>query len=103
MRPKTILEWLLLVFGGIVGIALLGVISVYILIGRDLSRTFDIAATEIAVPDDEANIAEGERLARLRGCYNGCHGKTTTGGVLIEMPDGTAVVAPDLAHAAQKY
>ena len=103
MRLKTILKWLLFVFAGIVGIALLGVAAVFVVIGHDLSRTFDVAATEIVVPDDDASIVEGERLARLRGCYNGCHGETINGGVLIELPDGTSVVTPDLALVAQKY
>jgi cytochrome c553 len=101
--PKNNIKMVAAGIWRIFGIALLGTIIVFILIGRDLSRTFDIATSEIAVPDDEAHITEGERLARLRGCYNGCHGKTTTGGVMIEMPDGTSVVAPDLPDVAQKY
>ena len=103
MRIKTILKWLLIGLGGIVGIALLGVAIIYVLMGSDLRRTFDVAGTAITVPDDMASIAEGERLTRLRGCNNGCHGKTTTGGVLFELPDGTRVVAPDLARAVREY
>ena len=82
---------------------LLAVAAIYVMIGSDLSQSFEVAGTEIAVPDDEASIAEGERLARLRGCYDGCHGKATTGSILIEMPDGTHIVAPDLGRAARKY
>jgi mono/diheme cytochrome c family protein len=103
MRVKTFLKWLLIGLGGIVGIALLGVAVIYVLLGSDLRRTFDVAGNTITVPGDMASIAEGERLTRLRGCNNGCHGKTTTGGVLFELPDGTRVVAPDLPRAVREY
>lgn len=103
MRVKAILKWLLIGLGGIVGIALLGVTVIYVLMGSELRRTFDIAGTAITVPDDIASIAEGERLARLRGCNGGCHGKTTTGSIFFDLPDGTRVVAPDLARAVRKY
>ena len=103
MRVKAILKWLLIGLGGIVGTALLAVAVIYVLMGSDLRRTFDVAGTAITVPDDMASIAEGERLTRLRGCNNGCHGKTTTGDVLFELPDGTRVVAPDLARAVREY
>ena len=103
MRIKTILKWLLYLVGGIVGIALLGVLTIYILIGNDLGRTFDAAGPAITIPDDEASVAEGERLAHVRGCYGGCHGKNTGGSIFMEMPDGTKIVAPDLGRSAQRY
>ena len=103
MRIRTILKWLLYLVGGIVGIALLGVLTIYVLIGNDLGRTFDIEGSTIAILDDDASIAEGERLAHVRGCYGGCHGKNTVGSIFMEMPDGTQIVAPDLGLAAQKY
>ncbi len=103
MRAKRILKWLLVGLGGIAGVGLLGVAVVYMNIGFDLSRTFDVEGTSIVVPDDATAIAEGERLARLRGCMGGCHGETVNGRVFFDMPDGTRVVAPDLALAAERY
>jgi len=102
MKAKIILKWIGISVGAIVGLALLGVATVYLMIGRDLSRTFDVALTEISVPGDLTSTTEGQRLARLRGCL-GCHGEKGTGQVFFEVPDGTKLVAPDLALAAQKY
>ena len=101
MRLKSIAKWLLAGLGAVVGIASLGVGVVYLIVGSDLRRTFDIAGIDIDVPDDSAAIAEGERLARIRGCMGGCHGETVNGRVFFEEPDGTRVIAPDLALAAQ--
>ena len=100
---KTALKWLLYGIGGILGIALAGIGVVYVLIGLDLGRTFDRAGASIAVPGDRATIAEGERLARLRGCMGGCHGEGVNGNVFFDVPDGTRVVAPDLGLIASSY
>lgn len=40
-------------------------------------RTHDVEGTPVAVPTDSIAIAGGERLARIYGCYNGCHGRPT--------------------------
>ena len=103
MKTKKILKWFGITIGGIVGLAMLGVAIVYLMIGSDLSQTFDVALTEVTVPGDGASISEGQRLARIRGCFSGCHGDTATGSVFFEFPDGSTLVAPDLAMAAQKY
>jgi cytochrome c553 len=103
MKAKMVLKWIGISVGAIVGLALLGVTIVYVMIGRDLSRTFDVALTDVAVPGDLTSTAEGQRLARLRGCFGGCHGETGTGQVFFEIPDGTKLVAPDLALAAKRY
>lgn len=102
-RLRKILKWFAIFVAGLVGIALLGVAIVYMLMGNELSRTFDGVGTKIRIPDDAASIAEGERLARLRGCNDGCHGKGVQGAVFFEVPDGTRLVAPNLARAARNY
>ena len=102
MKARRVLKWLGIAIGSIVGLALLAVTIIYVLIGRDLSRTFDVATTEVNVPDDLAAVAEGERIGRIRGCY-GCHGSDLAGEVFFEFPDGSRLLTPDLAVAAQKY
>ena len=103
MRLRRIFKWFGVAVGALVAIAILGVVAIYILIGADLDRTFDVPATKVSIADDEATLAEGERLARLRGCYGGCHGKMVNGNVFLEAPDGTVVVAPDLGRIVQDY
>ena len=102
MKAKRILKWFGISIGGIVGLAVLIVAIVYVMIGRDLSQTFDVPLTDVAVLGDLAGIAEGERLARTRGCF-GCHGDNVNGQIFFEVPDGTTLVAPDLAMLAQQY
>jgi cytochrome c553 len=103
MNVRRVVKWIGISIGGIVGFALLGTTIVYMVIGIDLSKSFEVPVTEVAVPIEYASTAEGQRLARTRGCLNGCHGDTVTGDVFFEMPDGTVLVAPDLATAAKKY
>jgi len=102
MNAKLILKWLGIAIGVIVGLAILGVAVNYMLIGRDLTRTFDVAVTEVALPSDPAALEEGERLARIVGCF-GCHTDDLTGQVFFEFFDGTTYVAPDIVAVAQQY
>ena len=70
---KTVLKWL---GRGALALVLLLVVAlsvVYAVSERTLRRTFDVPVTEFVIPDDSASIAEGGRLARILGCYNGCH------------------------------
>ncbi|MDX1517927.1 MAG: c-type cytochrome [Woeseiaceae bacterium] len=101
MTARRILKWLGLVTGGLLGIALLAIAIVYLVVGRDLSATFDVRAAGLSIPVTDGDVAEGERLARIRGCFNGCHGETLNGEVFFDLPDGTVLVAPDLAAAAR--
>lgn len=103
MWVKRTLKWIGLGLLGIAGLVVIAVILVYIIMGRDLARTYDIEGETVAVPSDAASIEEGQRLAQLRGCSGGCHGRTTNGGVMMELFDGTRVVAPDLADIAARY
>lgn len=103
MNTRKILKWSGISIGSIIGLALLCTTGVYIVIGADLARTFDVPLTAVPIPADAAGIDEGQRLARTRGCYNGCHGDTVTGDVFFELPDGSVLVSPDLAAAAKKY
>lgn len=52
---------------------------------------------------DPAVLAEGERLARIRGCYGGCHGREMEGGVFFDQPRLARVVAPDLTRIVRTH
>jgi mono/diheme cytochrome c family protein len=103
MWIKRTVKWIGLALLGVVGLAVIAVIVVYIVMGRDLTRSYDIAGEDIAVPSDTASIEEGQRLAQLRGCSGGCHGKAASGAVMFGLFDGTRVVAPDLGDIAARY
>jgi len=103
MRIKTVLKWIGIPLGSLLGVALIAITAIFFLIGNDLSKTFDVGLTDVEIPDDEASITEGQRLAQLRGCFSGCHGDETEGAVFFEIPDGTKMIAPDLGVAVGKY
>lgn len=98
---RTALKWL---GRGALALILLLLVAtgvVYGLSERLLNRTYDVEATAIAIPSDSASIAEGERLARIRGCYNGCHGENAEGGVFFDDPMLGTITAPDLTRAVR--
>jgi len=104
MKTGKIVKWIGMSLVGLLGFAVLAVAVVYAVIGRELAQTFDVlAATDLVLPEDPASLAEGQRLARTRGCFGGCHGPTATGSVFFEAPDGTVLVAPDIAAMAAQY
>lgn len=103
-RPRNaVLRWLrngALAMGALL---LLGAVGVYAYTEELLGRRYQEASREVPVPADAASIAEGQRLARLRGCAGGCHGKESRGGIFIDDPVMGRIVAPDLAAAARDY
>lgn len=96
---RTALKW---VGRGVLAVFLLLVVAagvVYALSERMIRQTYDVPAAAIPIPTDSAAIAEGERLARTRGCYNGCHGEAAEGGLFIEDRLLGSIDAPDLTRA----
>jgi cytochrome c553 len=76
---------------------------VYVLSERILRRTYDVRSVAISVPTDGESIAEGRRLATIRGCFNGCHGKDGHGAVMFDEPMIARIVAPNLTASVRQY
>jgi mono/diheme cytochrome c family protein len=76
---------------------------VYVMSERILRRTYEIPVVPISIPKDTESIAEGRRLATIRGCVNGCHGKNAEGVVMFDEPMIARLVAPNLTAAVRKY
>ena len=100
---RIILKWTLRILGAVISLVLIGLAVVWFLIGSDLDRRFDVEGTTVLVPDDPSSIAEGGRLARLRGCNGGCHGDGSRGQVFFDFFDGTRVVAPNIRRVAREW
>ena len=75
----------------------------YVLSERVLQHTYAIPTVAISIPTDPTSIIEGRRLATVRGCFGGCHGKQAEGTVLFDQPMIGCVVAPNLTAAVRKY
>ena len=100
---KRLLRWLGRGLVGLAVLALIGYVIVYVLSERELRRVYPLPSASVAIPADAQSIAEGRRLATVRGCFQGCHGKQGEGAVLFNEPAIARLVAPNLTAAARKY
>lgn len=100
---KRLLRWTGIGLGSLVGLGIIAYAVLYVLSERVLRRTYDIPAVAISIPTDAASITEGRRLATLRGCFGGCHGKQAEGEVMFDEPMIGRLVAPNLTATVRKY
>jgi cytochrome c553 len=100
---KRILKWLGIAVAGLVVLLLIALAVIYLASQRAINKTYDVPLTSITVPTDSASIAEGKRLATLRGCFGGCHGQRSEGRVLAELPEGSRLAAPNLTRIVPEY
>ncbi len=100
---KRLLRWIGIALGSLIALGIISYTVVYILSEGILRRTYDVPAVAISIPTDPPSIIEGRRLATLRGCVGGCHGKEVEGAVMFDEPMIGRVVAPNLTAAVRKY
>jgi mono/diheme cytochrome c family protein len=97
------LRWARRAIGAIALLAVLTVAYVYVASERILRRTYTVPLSPITLPGDSAALIEGERLARVRGCFGGCHGMRSEGQVFFDDPKIARLVAPNLTDAAARW
>lgn len=100
---KRLLRWIGIALGSLAAFAIIAYAVAYILSERILRHTYDVAPVAISIPTDSASIAEGGRLATIRGCVGGCHGKQAEGRVMFDEPMIGRIVAPNLTAAVRNY
>ncbi|MGI9308922.1 MAG: cytochrome c [Gammaproteobacteria bacterium] len=101
---KSTLDKIRLGIGVLLTGATLTLSYVYIEAHRLSEQTYDVPLSpfETAAPTPEL-VAEGERLARIRGCF-WCHGESLEGQKYFADPErGVLVIAPNLPRKAQQY
>ena len=99
---KRLLRRTGIAFASLVVLAAVAYGVVYVLSEKALHRTYPRPSVTLVAPTDAASIQEGRRLATVRGCFAGCHGKEAEGAVMFDQPKIARIVAPNLA-AAKKY
>ena len=99
---KRFLRWLGIALAGLVALLLVAAATVYVLSVRLLHKTYAVPLVEIAVPNGSAAVAEGQRLATIRGC-NGCHGANLEGDVFGDDPMLARIISPNLSRLAPAY
>jgi cytochrome c553 len=87
---------------GLVALLLLATAVVYMLSARILHRAYDVPVAEVAVPTGPAALAEGKRLAAIRGC-TGCHGQNLEGSMMVDELLLARVAAPNLSQVVPRY
>jgi cytochrome c553 len=100
---RGVRKWLAIGLGTLVILALGAAAVIYLASERMVRKTYDFPLSSIALPTDSFALAEGQRLATIRGCYNGCHGERLEGGVLIDEPLLARLVAPNLTQVVAQY
>jgi mono/diheme cytochrome c family protein len=100
---KHLLRWIGIAVGGLATLGIIAYAVLYVLSERVLRQTYEVPAVSLSIPTDSASIGEGQRLATVRGCFAGCHGKQAEGKVMFDDPMIARVVAPNLTAAAQQY
>ncbi len=100
---KGLLRWFVVVLSSLLALIVVAYVVVYILSERILQRTYDVPSVTISIPTDAESIAEGRRLATMRGCFGDCHGKGAEGAVMFDEPMIARIVAPNLTASFRRY
>lgn len=83
---KRVVRWLTRLTVALMVLVMLGVTVIYARSESILRRSYEVEGIGVTLPTDAASIAEGQRLARTRGCYGGCHGTGYGGEVFMDEP-----------------
>jgi mono/diheme cytochrome c family protein len=81
---RKVVRILVRVVAALVVLAALLVTTAYVLVQRRQARQWHVTAPAIAIPDDEAAVARGRRLATVVSVCADCHGTDLGGKVMID-------------------
>ena len=95
------LRWLIRIAGGLLLLALVLAVGVYLESQRRLGKTYEVSAAEIDLPDeaDPEVLERGEHLAIIRGCAS-CHGEDMGGETVVDDPAMGFLHGPNLTSGA---
>jgi cytochrome c553 len=93
---RRFLRWIGIGLATVAALAIVAYAVVYVLSERVLRHPYPVPATALSIPSDAASLTEGKRLATIRGCFSGCHGREMEGSVMFDEPMIARVVAPNL-------
>lgn len=82
---RKVFKWLGIVLAALIVIVALTALAGYVISERRINKTYTIADEALTLPTDAASLAEGQRLATMRGCSD-CHAPDFGGKVFINDP-----------------
>jgi mono/diheme cytochrome c family protein len=85
------------------GLVLAAILYAYVRVDAELRAVYDVPVESIELPAGPGVLIEGERLARVRGCF-WCHGQSLEGQKYFAQADrGVIIVAPNLTRKVREY
>jgi mono/diheme cytochrome c family protein len=98
-----LINYLEKIVGAFVVVVLVSALVIYAISEYRLDKVYDIPLASINVVTNDDAIAEGERQARLRGCF-WCHGEQLQGQEYFVRADrGIRMIAPNLTRKVLEY
>ena len=76
---RRILKWFGLIAGGLLGVALILLVVLFLIGSRKINRTYDVEIASIVIPTDAERIASGKRYVETLGACQVCHGQNLGG------------------------
>jgi mono/diheme cytochrome c family protein len=83
---KTILRWLAVIFGVIIGLAILSLAAVYYITEERINRVYTIPQENLVIPSDPETLKRGEHLVITMGMCSECHGPDLAGDYFDDGP-----------------
>jgi mono/diheme cytochrome c family protein len=84
---RKLLKWFGVIGGGLVLVAVLLVIVLFLVGSRKVNRTYDVAIAAVSIPADAASIARGKHYVEAVGVCQVCHGQNLAGPVIDDCKD----------------
>jgi len=97
------MKWFKRILLGVTALLLLVIAAFYASSEYLIRQHYTAEPRTLNLADLEPMPGEGERLARVFGCYRGCHGRHMEGNVAFEDPAFLRAVAPSLQDAVKNY
>lgn len=92
---RRFLKWIGIVVGGLIVLAIIAGLVMYFGSEGRFNKEFEVATEPMAFHYNDEIVAEGARLAVIRGCTD-CHGEDLGGKVVIEDPALGTIFASNL-------
>ncbi|HZD56601.1 MAG TPA: cytochrome c [Anaerolineales bacterium] len=78
---RKILKWVGIIFGVLMGLAILAIAAIYYVTQTRLDKIYQIKVEAIAIPSDQNSRERGEHLVTTMGFCTECHGEKLAGQV----------------------
>ena len=96
-------RWTKSILLGVLTIAWFAAAFVYVKSMRIIGYQHVPDVRQLIAVTDADSLAEGERLARVYGCFDACHNERMEGQVLYENALNGRLVAPNLTRSVREY